>query len=313
MRRIGYSWAGKPYFGPGGGGGRNPNNRRTKHWKDATYRQYTKATIPRYWPPNELNATLEGSYKFRMDTAITAHANSLTAFQCFGFGGTLDCSLNSMYVTNSTAGTRTSPATLAFPVHTTLSPEYTRMAILSTKYRITFSSNQEVPNGFKIYTWQSDTRFPGIPNLTDTGQLRVTGDPDTTAFPADPAVQLAILDRHPRLLRPMVYTNLSVDSSTNRATVTWSPDYRMSRGDTAGIRGPLLHASTSANHPSGHALCNATIANSLITNFGTVPWLSVMICRRNLGGDATPDRTMFITHLEVHVTHRVQYYQRIAG
>ncbi len=306
------------YYGPGFSGNYRKSTayydrkRRAKALK-GTWQGYTRTSVPRAWPPNELTATLEGSYKFRMDTAATAFPNTGSAFQCFGFGGDLDTTSDVRFVTGGDdLGTGTNATAIAFPVHTQMSPLYTRMAVLATSYKITFSSTHEVPNGFKIYSWVSDYRFVGVPNLTDTGELRVTGDPDIAGMPADPTAQLSILDRNPRILRPMVYTNLSVDSSTNRATIYWKPNWSTSRSGTG--KGPAPKAINSANHPSGIAgLQNAAIASALSTNFGMRPHLNVMICRRNLGGDATPDRTTFITHCEVHVRHKVCYFERIAG
>lgn len=280
--------------------------------KNSAFRGYTQASVPRYWPPNELTATIQSSYELSMPTAITAHANSLCGFQAWGFGSSLNGVNISHFVTDSTAGTATHPTAMVFPNHVANMSLYGKMALLSSKYVISWSSTQAVPNGFNIVSWQSDNQYLGIPTMTDTGELRVTGDCDTTAFPADPVKQLDIINSRHRDLRPVQHTNLSVDSSTNRITLVWRPDYSHLRD--IGIKGPQPMSNSIIGHPSGMpGTQNALAAASLTTAFGARPWLSVIAYARNMVGGETPLRTAWLSTMKVRVIHRVKYFQRIAG
>ncbi len=282
---------------------------------------YNVGYVDRYWPPNEMVVELQGSFAQDPITSVaTAYCNDVSAFQAWGFGGNLDGGDCASFVTANTSGTATkqSPA-MVFSNWDALKGEYNRAAIISTEYSITFMSPQEVPQGFSFMSWTSDHDYTGpgaypgeTYGITTTGQLQNSGDTATVGMPADPVRTLAYARDGVRHMRPIVRTSITGDNTQNRATLHWKPDYRMQRD--VRIKGPPIKTASITGHPSGQpAVTSAAVASFLTTDYGMYPRLNVLGYRTSMGGDTTPDRSLYIDQCIVRVKHKILLYNRVRG
>ncbi len=293
--------------------GRRRRAKRSKKIMDV-YKNFVSARVPRWWPPSEMYATLDGHLEWNMNTQETAYPNNLTAFQAFGIGGQLDMTDIALFVDgDGTTGNPTPyPAQVMRP-HDTLKGDYSRMAIVSSTYKISFSSDHATPNGFILDAWLTDHRDTG-PGWT-CNELRTDGDGNTTALPVSPIPMYNALSIGHRRKYLTKRSFLGVDSSTNFINLTWHPDYvntRIEKGNLGGNR--LKPKTTTIGSVDGgpSALMNAAVASALTTDFGMRPWLNILIRPSNITHPTSAAaRVNFITKMKVHATHKVLYYQRI--
>lgn len=263
-------------------------------------------TLPRYWPPSEAVAHYEADYQLRMDTKATAFPNTLTKFQAFSFGGSLDGTDIRHFVTGSTtAGTATNPAAQVLRNWVKQSADYERMAVISSTYKVSWSTLAPLAHGFKAYIWISDDDWKDkpIPALEDLAPVTTNA-----GWGLDHTAMLNALRTGARSMYRIIPSRLTGDGSRETLTMNITVDHAKNR---TGLYGGVLKADTVTNHQSGvPARRNSTVAAGLTFDPGWKQRINVIIAPDN-PGTTTSLQIAFFTEMHVQLHYKVLLYDRI--
>lgn len=283
--------------------GRNRNRRAVAMIRSG----YSKLSVPRNFPANELRCTVEWQHTLSPSAAFS-FANNVSAFQGWSFGGALD-GTDCKFYTDATDALTTAQSIPAQTIrnYTNYSDGYKRVAILGSTYYLRFMADGgAAPMTFTAFLWESDPSHDLVPIKALDGTSFGVTDP----WGADANKMLdALRAGQRRVWKKTSRPTLDADHHELKcsASLNYSKD-RDGRYIQGGLKCEL--AGTGSTVGANTFALNTLIATGITAQFGYIPRINVITAPTT--PVKTGARAGAFTSLEIKAVHRIMFYQRTA-